>query len=128
MSQDTDQRLTATQQDIINRLNQSPAIHPDHRALDLMLTGAVQRGGELILDNDRLKARVAELEAILSRSCAEDRNDPEQGGCAAYHELEARVVELEAWIVDEVDPMSLGEPRRSEWYALHEKLHPENYK
>jgi hypothetical protein len=41
--------------------------------------------------------------------------------------LRSRVAELEAWVVDEVDPMNLSEPRRSEWHTLHEKLHPENY-
>jgi hypothetical protein len=54
--------ITATEQDTINRLNQSPAIHPDLREMDLMLKGAVQRGGELVGENDRLRAQVLDLE------------------------------------------------------------------
>ena len=77
MSQDTDQRLTATQQDTINRMNQSPAIHPDLREVDLLLKGVIQRGGELILDNDRLQARVAELEAVLENIKGGHSKDPQ---------------------------------------------------
>lgn len=62
--------MTAAMQDAMNRLNQSPAVHPDLRPMDLMLKGAIQRGGELVAENDRLRARVAELEAGLE-SCAE---------------------------------------------------------
>lgn len=43
-------------------------------------------------------------------------------------QLEARIAELEAFIVDEVDPLDLCECEREKWYALHKKLHPENYR
>jgi len=86
----TDQPMTASMQDALNRLNQDRRVRPELAPVDLMLRGAIQRGGEIVAENDRLRAQVAEL--------TEDRDlwmASEAEAAEANRVLEARVAELE---------------------------------